>query len=493
MSHELLEQLLRLTLASSGAIVAVMLARRPVGRLLGPATSYALWLAVPASIVAALIPHAQGAAPVLIVPVVRDFAVSHAVALPDAAAPGTSPTGTIDPAAWILCVWAAGVALFFAYLLVLQRTFVRSLGTLSSARGVLRAQHAAGGPVLLGVLRPRIVLPADFESRYTRHERRLVLAHERRHLRQGDALWNALVAGMRGLFWFNPLVHLASGCFRVDQELACDSAVMRDHAGARRTYAGALLKAALADAALPAGCSWCSAGHLQQRIRMLQQPAPGRTRRACGHGLIALASSIAAYAAWAAQPAPAPPAAAGPTSPGASPGRQMISMDHDVLYGGEPLSLEVDGRHLLLRGETMFILQYTADNGVLELPADFAPGMPRMLAVPASWTLRGHVRITVNLGSRVGAATDVTLIDRSGTGLKTQTVPPNALIIVQADHATLSQSQNALGATFASGCAVTVMDRAERRLLSLSGATCRMEGKPLASLASAPVRPEPGR
>jgi hypothetical protein len=201
---------------------------------------------------------------------------------------------------WLFLTWGAGAALFLLYFVVLQRAFLNSLGALSPSCGVLRAQSSAGCPALVGVFRPKLILPADFELRYTRQERSLILAHERVHLRRGDALWNALVALLRCLFWFNPLIHSAAGRLRVDQELACDAAVIERHPDSRRVYAGAMLKTQLADAALPVGCHWRSAHPLKERLEMLKQSAPGRRRREAGRAFVAIAALAVGYVAWAA-------------------------------------------------------------------------------------------------------------------------------------------------------------------------------------------------
>src|SRR5690606_32010864 len=49
------------------------------------------------------------------------------------------------------------------------------------------------GPALVGVLRPRLVLPADFVTRFDAEERALILAHEDMHRVSGHTLVNALV------------------------------------------------------------------------------------------------------------------------------------------------------------------------------------------------------------------------------------------------------------------------------------------------------------
>jgi bla regulator protein blaR1 len=61
------------------------------------------------------------------------------------------------------------------------------------------------------------VVPADFESRYTLRERDMILSHERMHVRRGDQLANGLCTLIRCLLWFNPLMHLATDCFRLKE------------------------------------------------------------------------------------------------------------------------------------------------------------------------------------------------------------------------------------------------------------------------------------
>lgn len=58
-----------------------------------------------------------------------------------------------------------------------QRAFVRSLGKLSGARCVWRAERSAGCPVLLGVFSPTLILPADFDP--SRSLRRVAQLRER--------------------------------------------------------------------------------------------------------------------------------------------------------------------------------------------------------------------------------------------------------------------------------------------------------------------------
>ena len=166
---------------------------------------------------------------------------------------------------------------------------------------MLRAEATAGCPALLGAWRPVVVLPADFELRYSVAERELILAHEGAHRTRGDAQVNALVAALRCVFWFNPLVHFAASRFRFDQELACDAAVITRHSAARRQYANAMLKAQLADFGLPIGCNWRSSHPLKERIALMKRRPPARMRAAIGSAIAAALVLGGSYSAWAMQ------------------------------------------------------------------------------------------------------------------------------------------------------------------------------------------------
>ena len=300
MINEPLRDLFTLTIVSSSAIIVMLLLRRYLRQAFGPAVSYFAWLLVPAVIVAALLPN-TGASGLPFA-----FSMRAPTVFVLGVAYGSDAVPSIDGSAWLLRAWGVGSALFLLYLAGLQYAFLRSLGTVTHSRGMLRAASCAGCPALVGIFRPKVILPADFEARYTLEEQSLVLAHESTHLRHRDALWNALVALIRSLFWFNPLVHLGASRFRVDQELACDAAVIRSYPNSRRAYAEAMLKTQLAESSLPAGCHWHSANPLEDRIEMLRQSPPGSLRRNLGRVLVALTSVLGGCLAWAAEPTAAP-------------------------------------------------------------------------------------------------------------------------------------------------------------------------------------------
>jgi bla regulator protein BlaR1 len=303
MTHELFAMLCRSALAATVALVIVLAARVPARRWLGPHTAYRLWLLVPVAAVAILLP-----APVRPLAVAQQVAPSLQVPAATIDLNATIASTPFDVQPWLLAAWMIGACALLLWFVLQQRRYLSNLGALVDAdAGTLRAQTSVGSPALVGALRPRIVLPSDFESRYTQRERELVLAHERVHLHRGDAQINALVALLRCLNWFNPLFHLAASRFRFDQELACDALVVARFPEARRCYADAMLKAQLAGQArqelrLPAGCYWPSSHPLKERIAMLKFPELSRSRRAIAAVVIAVLTLSTGYASWAAQP-----------------------------------------------------------------------------------------------------------------------------------------------------------------------------------------------
>jgi beta-lactamase regulating signal transducer with metallopeptidase domain/biopolymer transport protein ExbD len=300
-THDIIALIWRSTLTGSIAICLVLALRLPVRRWLGAQTAYLLWALVPAMLLAVCLPSPP--LPIDILPAIgvsKPAAVSGIIAA--SRQRGPSAQGLL------LALWLLGVAGYAAMLLRQQSRFVRGLGVLQRDAEGWRCESAGAGPALVGALRPRIVLPADFHSRYSARERDLIIAHERVHLRRGDAQINALVALLRCLNWFNPLVHLAASRFRFDQELACDAAVIARFPEARRSYADAMLKAQLVGGSrqelrLPAGCYWPPSHPLKERIAMLKFPVLNVRRRVLASAAIVSLTLAAGYASWAAQPA----------------------------------------------------------------------------------------------------------------------------------------------------------------------------------------------
>lgn len=93
-------------------------------------------------------------------------------------------------------------------------------------------------PMLLGVVRPAIVLPRGVEADRLED----ILSHELTHARRHDLLYKWLAAAVTSLHWFNPLMAVVRRQISHACELACDEAVTRTMDGpARRHYGETLL------------------------------------------------------------------------------------------------------------------------------------------------------------------------------------------------------------------------------------------------------------
>lgn len=322
MIADLLVLILEVNLAAGAAILAVLLSRRLLRRLFGPGVAYAAWIAVPLTAAIMLFPGPvrPTAAPAAVAATGAPAAATPVVAGQPGAdiamAPGLPNLPGVAPV--LLALWLVGAGGFLTLQAIRQARFLAGLGGLSRTREEGVPVHRAGapgvGPAVVGVLRPRIVLPADFHSRFDATERAVLLAHERNHLAAGDAQINALVLLLQGLCWFNPLVHIAAARLRIDQELACDAAVVARFPTERRRYGELMLRAQLQAAPLPLGCQWLGqeAGHLKERIAMLKQARPTLGRRLTGVAVVGLVSLGLAVGAWSAQPARGgPPTAQG--------------------------------------------------------------------------------------------------------------------------------------------------------------------------------------
>jgi len=318
MTADLLETVLRLNLALAGAIAFVMLLRTPVRLWFGARLAYALWLIPPLAALATLLPKQPEIVRVVanapaVMPVAAhapstpiEAALFETLTSPDAQSISQTFADNLTPALSLL--WVIGAALSLCVLALRQWRYSRVLGRLTlqadeDGARVYRAATSAAGPAVIGVLRPKIVTPADFDRRYTADERRAVIAHERAHMRHGDPTVNAFAAALQSLCWFNPAVYFGVQALRVDQELACDAAVLARAQGLRRTYAEAMLKSQIGDVA-PLGCAWppASIDVLKERISMLKSNLPSKRQAALGAGAVALATIAACGVAWTAQP-----------------------------------------------------------------------------------------------------------------------------------------------------------------------------------------------
>lgn len=297
--------LLHSFLAISLLILLVFALRRPVARLFGAGWAYSLWL----------IPALRLVLPPLPLPA-ADLPPSAAVLIPAAADLAAPPSASAEPGQWVpflLAMWAGGAVIFLILQWLGYRAFLRRLDTARPARPPLYGGIATfvsrmvEGPLALGLIERRIVLPADFSRRYSPGERRLAMEHELTHHRHRDIWWNVAAILVLAVNWFNPLAWLAYRAFRADQELACDAAVAaRATIEERCDYARALVKSATGPRMI-AACPINGAGTLKRRLKMLRGHRASPCRSAGGVAVLSvLAVAGATSAGLRADPAEMP-------------------------------------------------------------------------------------------------------------------------------------------------------------------------------------------
>jgi beta-lactamase regulating signal transducer with metallopeptidase domain len=122
-------------------------------------------------------------------------------------------------------------------------------------------------PLVIGWLRPVILLPASALSGLTPDQLEAILAHELAHVKRCDFIVNASQNLVETLMFYHPAVWWISQCIREEREQCCDDLVV--HAcGDRVTYARALL--ILEEArGFPRLAFAASGGSLLHRVRRL--------------------------------------------------------------------------------------------------------------------------------------------------------------------------------------------------------------------------------
>ncbi|MBQ6402840.1 MAG: M56 family metallopeptidase [Oscillospiraceae bacterium] len=162
-------------------------------------------------------------------------------------------------------VWAVGAAGMAIYAAVSNLRLRRRVRESVPLEGNVRLCDGITTPFLLGLMRPRVYLPAALPEA----DRTWVLAHEKAHLRRGDPWWKALGFVILSVYWFDPLVWLCWVLFCRDLEAACDEAVIRNYSVQdRQSYAETLLRCSASGFRLAVPLAFGEAG-VKGRIRAI--------------------------------------------------------------------------------------------------------------------------------------------------------------------------------------------------------------------------------
>ncbi len=253
--------------------MALPVAGKPLSRAVSVAT------ARPGPPAAAAGPAATTPVPVALLP--------ETVGLSSIASPKSISWWTV-----LFSVYAAGVVFFAVRLFIgfVQLARIRRNSRLVTAAGVgagavVFESPSLATPVTIGLIRPRVVLPAGWRE-WPADMLSAVVAHERAHVARRDPLIATLARVNCALSWFHPLAWWLERELALTAEHACDDAAVQ--AVTRRQYAEALLDIAATvrrhRGRLVAPAVGVSGGQLDRRIdRVLSAasaPALSRPRAA---------------------------------------------------------------------------------------------------------------------------------------------------------------------------------------------------------------------
>jgi beta-lactamase regulating signal transducer with metallopeptidase domain len=243
-----------------------------------------------------------------------------------AESPVTLPFSWSSLLSWL---WTAGVLTVlgmvalssYRFLLIVRRSSPAPLHlqhfletcmqeTSCNTRVSLLHSHEIAVPMVAGLFRPVLLLPAGLDAELTPQQLRHVVVHELMHLKRLDIPSNWFMVLLQALHWFNPAVWLAFSLMRHDRELACDAATLLHLAPAdRAAYGHTLLQlsAALPRNRLPATALGIldNPSQLRRRILMLVQTSRSTPLQSSVAMLLVLLLSAAAFS----QPVPTVPSA----------------------------------------------------------------------------------------------------------------------------------------------------------------------------------------
>ncbi len=125
----------------------------------------------------------------------------------------------------------------------------------------LRVATRLRRPILAGLFRPCILIPADYDQAgFDRESLRLIFLHELAHAGQSDTYSSAAASLAQCLWFFHPFVWWLRAQLRVDQEFLADERVVH-HTGSPSGYATRLVSlAAGSEAGAPSAPSGNQAG-----------------------------------------------------------------------------------------------------------------------------------------------------------------------------------------------------------------------------------------
>jgi beta-lactamase regulating signal transducer with metallopeptidase domain len=229
-----LDVIFRATLLFTASLAAYGIARRATA-----ATRHAILACTLGA--ALLLPFANWRGrPTAVVAVSMPSEITKATAASLSRRVDRSPHSTIDLTRAMKAVWFTGIVFFalrYGFAWIASERLRRTAGTRTAFRGAtVVTSNAVRSPLTAGIVRPVVLVPEGEVDE-------AALVHELAHIRRRDALTRLLAHCASTIYWFHPLVWVLAALAWLEQERACDDAVLAEGVDAVR-YATLLVQSA---------------------------------------------------------------------------------------------------------------------------------------------------------------------------------------------------------------------------------------------------------
>ena len=168
-------------------------------------------------------------------------------------------------------VYLAGSGVFFIFYVMQYLIMKHKVSTAVRGKENVWFSERINSPFVLGIIRPRIIMPYGLKRQEGYH----ILRHEQTHIRHHDPLIRLIGTLCICLHWWNPLVWLAVFRMNQDMEMFCDEAVLRNASPEeKKSYARTLLSFAEKRSGLSVGLAF-GESHTERRVRNLARKRKG--------------------------------------------------------------------------------------------------------------------------------------------------------------------------------------------------------------------------
>lgn len=138
----------------------------------------------------------------------------------------------------IVAVWITGMAIVTIVVAIQLFKLKRRLKYAINVESNVWETDATNTALVLGAFRAKIFIPTNISLT----EREHILSHERMHIKHGDHIVRVVMLIANIVYWWNPLVWVATHFMKKDMEMLCDESVIKGMESDKRgEYLTALL------------------------------------------------------------------------------------------------------------------------------------------------------------------------------------------------------------------------------------------------------------